>query len=333
MSTKKLSQSEKAAVILLAVGEEDAAEILRGLPHEDVRRIIGALARLGRIDQLTVDDIMNEFADTMTAMKQGLEGSPQAAARFLTQFSAQRGIDLFSIVDTATPELRDTLTKIDRNILSNHLRKEHPQAVAMIAVHMAPKAMGQLLKDFSPEQRTNIIERIAKLGPIDPDVICEITDSLKTLAADAGRVKAHMGGVAHIASTLNTLAPGDQEAMLKSLAERDPTLCEAVRAAMFTFQDLMRIESRSMQRLLREISDSDLRAALRGADQALIDHVFKAMSERNAKQLAEDLADGKKLPLQVIETARTLIATTARSLIDKGEIQLSDELISIHQSA
>lgn len=335
MERRPYSQAEKAAIVLLTLGEEDAAEILRALPKADVRRILNAMARLGRIDELTADNVMTEFAETLAALKHGIEGSPESAARFLHLFARQRGLELdtASIVDFATPALRDTLARTDLKALGRHLAKEHPQVVAVVAVHLEPKRMGQLLRGFSAPIQSEVIQRIARLQTVSPELIQEIEETIRTTLAGPAFNQARIGGVDKIAATLNAMLPGEQETFLANLEQRDPQLAEAVKASMFTFNDLLRIDTRSLQRLLREIQPSDLTAALRGANQDLKDHFFSSMSERNAHQLQLDLDSGKKLPHSVVQTAQAQIAILARKLLASGEIQRNDEVLATNRSA
>lgn len=335
MERKPFSQAEKAAVILLALGEEDAAEILRSLPPGDVRRILTAAARLGRIDELTADQVMTEFAATLGALKQGIEGSPQSAAKFMNQFARQRGLDVnvSDFIDFATPALRDTLARTDMKTLAAGMAKEHPQVIAVVAVHLDPKRMGQLLKSFPSQLQGDIIQRIARLDAVDPDLITEIEESIRTSLSGPSFTQKQLGGVEKIASTLNAMTPDDQAGFLANLEQRDPALAAAVRDSMFTFADLVRIDSRSLQRLLRDIPPPDLAAALRGADQKLKDHLFSGMSARTSAQLESDIAEGKKLPVATIQSARSAIAAIARKLLASGEIELSDGLVSTPRSA
>jgi flagellar motor switch protein FliG len=335
LERKTFTQAEKAAVILLALGEEDAAEILRALPPEDMRRILSAAARLGRIDELTADQVMNEFAATLGTLKQGIEGSPRSAAKFLNQFARQRGVEVAvgDIIDFATPALRETLARTDMKALTTAMKKEHPQVIAIVAVHLEPKLMGQLLKSLASPLQGDVIQRIARLEAVDPDLINDIEESIRTSLTGPAFSQKQLGGVEKIAATLNAMAPDDQITFLDNLERQDPVLAAAVRDSMFTFADLLRIDTRSLQRLLRDIPAPELAAALRGADQTLKDHLYAGLSTRSAAQLEADITEGKKLPLTVVQSARTAVAAVARKLLASGEIELTDSLVSTKRTA
>lgn len=335
MSSAKYSQSEKAAIVLLTIGEDAAAEVLKQLPAAEVKRILSAVARMGRIDQLTSNEIMTEFSETMLTMKKGIEGSPQAAAKFLNQFSRMRGIefDPASIIDFATPALRETLAGVDTVALANFLANEHLQVTSVVLVHLEPTRMAAVLKTFPPTKKTEIIQRIAKLESVDPDLIQEIEETIRKEFSRSGTRTARLGGVEKLAATLNTMSQEDAELFLNDLEVRDPDLTESIRATMFTFKDLLKIDSRSLPKILKAVAPSDLKAALRGADDSIRNHLFSAMSERAAAQLSEDIEAGGKIPLTVVQAARSQLAATARSLLSSGEIYLTEDLQSDKRSA
>jgi flagellar motor switch protein FliG len=324
MSSPKYTAAEKAAIVLLTLGETDAAEVLKQLPSSEVKRILTATARLGRIDQLTADEVMTDFAESMLSMKKGIEGSPQAAAKFLHQFSRARAIDFDpkSIIDFATPALKETLTRIDPKSLATYLKNEHPQVTAVVLLHLEPNAMGTVLKFFSNDLRTQLVLRIAKVQSVDPDMIVEIEEALSKEFNNARPHAKKLGGLEKIAATLNTLTSEAAEKTLAELSIRDPQLAEAVRASMFTFNDLLRIDVKDLQTLLKAAIPSDLKAALRGADSAMTNHILSAMSKRAADVMIEDIAAGGKLPLSVIQAARSQLAALARQMIAEGKIIL-----------
>lgn len=327
MSSPKYTTAEKAAIILLTLGEIEAAEVLRQLPSTEVKRILSATARLGRIDQLTADEVMTEFAESMLSMKKGIEGSPQAAAKFLHQFSRARAIDFdpSSIIDFATPALKETLARVDLKALATYLKNEHPQVTAVILLHLEPKAMGTVLKLFPNELRTQIVLRVAKVESVEPEILVEIEEALSKEFNNARPHAKKLGGVEKIAATLNTLSTEAAEKTLSELSVKDPELAEAVRASMFTFNDLLRIDVIGLQALLKAATPSDLKAALRGADEAMTSHILSAMSKRAADLMVEDIAAGGKLPLSVIQAARSQLAALARQMIADGKINLLDD--------
>jgi len=328
MSTPKFNTAEKAAIILMTLGESEAAEVLRHLRQEDVKRILAATARLGRIDQLTSDEIMTEFAESMLAMKKGIEGSPEAAAKFLQDFSRTRSLDFdpSTIIDFATPALKETLARIDIKTLCVYLKHEHPQVISVIILHLDPKDMGAALKSFSEEMRSQIVRRIATIESVEPEILVEIEESLNREFNSARPHAKKIGGVEKIAATLNTLSPEDAEKTLNELSSKDPELADAVRASMFTFNDLLRIDVLGLQLLIKEVAHSELKIALRGADANITDHILSAMSKRAAELLSEDVAAGGKLPLSVVQAARFQIAAQARQMISDGKLNIDPSI-------
>jgi flagellar motor switch protein FliG len=327
MSSPKYTAAEKAAIVLLTLGETEAAEVLRQLPNAEVKRILSATARLGRIDQITADEVITEFAESMLSMKKGIEGSPQAAAKFLHQFSRARAIDFdpASIIDFATPALKETLARVDLKALSIYLKSEHPQVTAVVLLHLEPKAMGTVLRFFPNDLRTQIVLRIAKVDSVEPEILVEIEEALSKEFNSARLHAKKLGGVEKIAATLNTMTPEAAEKTLSELSVKDPELAEAVKANMFTFKDLLRIDVNGLQALLKTAVPSDLKAALRGADPAMTSHILSAMSKRAADVMIEDVAAGGKLPLSVIQAARSQLASLARQMLADGKINLRDD--------
>jgi flagellar motor switch protein FliG len=170
-----------------------------------------------------------------------------------------------------------------------------------------------------------IVLRVAKVESVDPDILVEIEEALSKEFNNARSHAKKLGGVDKIAATLNTLSSEEAEKTLTELAVKDPELADAVRASMFTFNDLLRIDVYGLQALLKRAAPSDLKAALRGAEPTITEHILSAMSKRASEVMIEDVSAGGKLPLSVIQAARSQLAALARQMIADGKISLLDD--------
>jgi flagellar motor switch protein FliG len=326
MGAKKLSAysgTDKAAVLLLALGEDLAAEIMRQMAPGEIKRLGGALSRLGRIDQETADAILVEFHDLIAGgAPLALVGDASAARRLVAKAAGDGVADALGL---ATPELVDTLAQFEPSHLGRYLAKELPQTVAVILAHLDAKKAGETLKAQPADGHAELILRVARLDAVDPEVLAEIDAALKQeLQRQGNQRQLAVGGVDAVAAMLATMDRTTGERYLDDLEDRDPELAAAVRAQMFRFQDLTKLDDRGMQELLKQVDQKTLRLALKSASADIMQLVVKNMSQRASKMLQDDLAAMPKVRVSDVETAQRQIADLARKLIDDGKIELKD---------
>ena len=323
MGIKKLSGAEKAAIILLTLGEDRAAAVMAGMSRTEVGRVASALSRLGRVDATLAEAVLQEFQAQLTAPRP-LTGDSAAARRLLHTALARAGstASLDGVLDFATPALTATLAAAEPRAMARFLIQEHPQTTALILAHMPANKGAATLKLLPEDLRLAALVRLSRLGPVDPEVLMEVEASVReSLRREAySSPESRIGGPDKVAALLGQLTPTASEALLISIGERHPELAEQVRALLFTFTDLVKIDDRGIQELLKAVTPETLRLALKAAPENIATLIYRNMSERAAALLRSDLETMKKIRLSDAQTAQTQIAQTARRLAAEGRI-------------
>lgn len=313
---------------MLGLGEELAGKMLSGMPPDEARVIVEALQRLGRVDGTEVDLAMAELAGRLAAKpKAPLKGDAATAERLVR--AATRGREnedeLTRLFDLATPALSQALAHAEPAALATLLRGEHPQTIALTLAHLTASACAATIKLLPHQHHTEVLMRIARLEPVDPEVVHELALSLKNgLERLRHSRRAEVGGAKPVAQMLGAMDPDDARRYLDRLEEQDPALADTVRALMFTFEDLARLEPRGLQEVLAAATEKTLVLALKTASSALSERIFAAMSERRATRLRDDLAALSKTPRKDVEAAQRELAALARQMVEEGRVSLVD---------
>jgi len=316
---------ENAAILLLSLGQDEAAEILKNLGPKEVQKLGHAMAALKQVPRDRIEQVIDNFTD------ESAKGAPvaidnEAIKAMLTKaLGDDRAANLISRImqggDTAGIE---GLKWIDAPTVADMIRNEHPQIIATILVHLEFDQAGEILKNFTERLRNDVLLRIATLDGVQPAALHELNEGLKRiLASSSGNVKkAAMGGIRHAAEILNFVGQQVETAIVDNVREYDPELAQKILDEMFVFENLMDIDDRGIQLLLREVQSDSLIIALKGASQELREKVFKNMSQRAAEMLREDLESKGPVRLSEVEGEQKEILKIARRLADEGQIQL-----------
>lgn len=325
MATNKYSGAQKAAILLLSFGEEIAAEIFKNMTEFEIKRIGTAMSRLGRLDQEIVDEVMLEFYDILQQNKKYFYGGSDYTIKVIG--NAFKGGDANDIIDQlqlgATANL-DSLELIDPRTLATFIRNEHPQTIALILAHLDPKKCGEALKLLPESLHTEILLRIANLDAVAPEIIEEIDEVLRNEIQSMGSIHTQkIGGVEPLAEMLNLIDKSTEEQILDNLEERDPELADKIRQLMFTFDDLVKIDDRGIQELIKGVNNDKWKIALKTASEAVRELVFKNMSERAAKMLREDMEAMSAVKLSDVEKIQFEVVGIARKLEGEGKILIA----------
>ncbi|MBK8121942.1 MAG: flagellar motor switch protein FliG [Sulfuritalea sp.] len=316
---------ERAAILLLSLGQDEAAEVLKNLGPKEVQKLGHAMAALKQVPRERIEQVIDEFTD------QSAKGAPVAVdnetikAMLTKALGDDRAANLISRImqggDTAGIE---GLKWMDASTVADMIRNEHPQIIATILVHLEFDQAGEILKNFTERLRNDVLLRIATLDGVQPVALHELNEALKRVLANAsGNVKkAAMGGVRHAAEILNFVGQQVETAIVDNVREYDPELAQKILDEMFVFENLMDIDDRGIQLLLREVQSDSLIIALKGAAQELRDKIFKNMSQRAAEMLKEDLESKGPVRLSEVEAEQKEILKVARRLADEGQLQL-----------
>ena len=316
---------ERAAILLLSLGQDEAAEILKNLGPKEVQKLGHAMAALKQVPRERVEKVIDEFTD------QSAKGAPvavdnEAIKAMLTKaLGDDRAANLINRImqggDTAGIE---GLKWMDAPTVADMIRNEHPQIIATILVHLEVDQAGEVLKGFTERLRNDVLLRIATLDGVQPTALHELNEAMmRILAGASGNVKkAAMGGIRHAAEILNFVGQQVETAIVDNVREYDPELAQKILDEMFVFENLMDIDDRGIQLLLREVQSDSLIIALKGAAPELREKIFKNMSQRAAEMLKEDLESKGPVRLSEVEAEQKEILKIARRLADEGQIQL-----------
>ena len=326
MSSERLSPAEKTALIMLALGEDIAAEIFRGLEESEVKRVGAALSRMGRVEQETVDEVMKEFLEMLlNPSNSGLRGSADFASNVIGKAFGNSDYATELSNDLASANVRMTSLEIaDAPTIYRIIANEHPQTIAMVLAHAGAQKAGAIIKLLPESIRTEIITRVTKLNAVQPEIIQEIDQMIRDEIDRMGIARKKIGGADKAAAILNALNDDRQE-ILDSLDERDPDLAESIRSHMFTFKDLAGIDDQAMRTLFKAVDRSHWELAMRGATKDLESVVYRNMSERAATTMKEDIeARGPQKKSDVLEAQQEIIQK-ALELEKDGKIILKQD--------
>lgn len=325
MANQKFTGAQKAAILLLSFGEEISAEIFKNMTEFEIKRIGAAMSRLGRLENDVVDQVMAEFYSVLQQNKKFFYGGNDFTKKVIgTAFKGNDGDELINQLALGSSSNLDALELIDARTLSNFIRNEHPQTIALILAHLDARKCGDTLKLLPESIRTEILIRIANLDAVAPEIIDEIDDVLRAEIQAMGSISTQkIGGVEPIAEMLNLIDGATEEQILDGLEERDPELAERIRQLMFTFDDLVKIDDRGIQEIVKGVQNDKWKIALKTASEAVRELVFKNMSERAAKMLKEDMEAMPAVKLSDVEAVQYEIVQVARKLEEEGKIVIA----------
>ncbi len=316
---------ERSAILLLALGQDEAAEILKNLGPKEVQKLGHAMAALKQVPRERIETVVDDFR-VEAAKGAPVQVDQEVIKAMLTKaLGDDRAANLIGRIlqggDTAGIE---GLKWMDAATVADMIRNEHPQIIATILVHLDYDHAGDILKHFTDRLRNDVTLRIATLDGVQPVAIRELNDAMtRVLAGASANVKkASMGGVRHSAEILNFVGQALETSILDNVREYDPELAQKILDEMFVFENLLDIDDRGIQLLLREVQSDSLIIALKGASQELRDKVFKNMSQRAAEMLKEDLESKGPVRLSEVEGEQKEILKIARRLADEGQLQL-----------
>lgn len=315
---------EKGATLLLSLGEDEAAEVLRHLGPREVQKLGSAMAQFKGAPREKVEAVLDELL-SKTAGGSPLEADEAVIRAMLTKaLGDERAANLIGRIlqggDTAGIE---GLKWMDAPTVADLIKNEHPQIIATILVHLEPDHAGAILKSFTDRLRNDVILRIATLDGVQPVALRELNETLSRVMAGATNVKkSTVGGVRTAAEILNFVGSTQETEILDNVREYDPDLAQKIMDEMFVFENLMDIDDRGIQTLLREIQSETLILALKGAQQEMRDKIFKNMSQRASEMLKDDLESRGPVRLSEVEGAQKEMLKEARRLAEEGQIQL-----------
>ena len=329
-----LSGRQKAAVLCMALGTEAAARITQQLSAEEAEAISYEIARMDHVGREIAEGVLNEWLELICAADSLSQGGVEYAREVLeAAYGPQKAAVLLKRIQSQLAESAGLhrLRKADPQQLGNRLRGEHPQTIALILAHLDPGHTAAVLKEIDTAVGSEVVYRMAKMDKVSPELLNLIERSLGSetdLAVAQGMSTA--GGPAAVAAVMNLINPTLEKELLDQLAANDPELCEQIKNLMFVFEDLITLDDRSMQRLLREVDSKELALALKVASEELKGRIMGSMSQRATEALKEEMEYLGPVRVRDVEGAQANIVSQVRALEEAGEIVLSsgtDDLV------
>ena len=325
MHSANLSGVERAAVFLYSLGEEDAAAVLRHLDPTQVQNVGTAIANLSSVSDEEMSSVFADFTETMEESKR-LTGTDSFVKNMLDRAlgtDKARGM-IGRILQGQDPKGLETLKWMDAKAVAEILREEHPQICAIVLLSLDPEHAASILKLIEPEKRSGIMVRVAQLDTVKPDALEELDELIGRQLLEKEHVaESPVDGIRSAAQILNYMDSETEATILEEIVDANEDLGESIREKMFIFENLMILDDKDMQRMLREIETESLVVALKGAEEAIRNRFFSNMSKRAAELLEEDIAMRGPMKLVDVENAQKEILTLAARLADEGEITMS----------
>ncbi|GAB4337337.1 MAG: flagellar motor switch protein FliG [Calditrichia bacterium] len=324
-SIEQLPGKTKAAIFLISLPEEDAAEIFKHLNAKEIEKISVEIAELEAVHSKTIKLVWQEFYRLLKAQEYIAKGGLDFAQTILEKaFGMNEAKELIEKIRAAT-QVRgfNTLKKADSSQLVNFLSKEHPQTIALILSHLSPDQTADVLAEFPEELRVDVAYRIATLGKISPQLLRDIEEVVDGLAETIiYEDMSKTGGTKALAEILNKANKMTERSILERMEEVDPELASQIKGLMFVFEDIVMIDDRGIQKILKQVDKKDLALALKAADDKIRETIFRNMSERAAQLLKEDLEFLGPVRLKEVEDAQRHIVEIIKQLEDEGEIYI-----------
>ena len=332
--TDDISGVQKAAILLIALGPDKSASIFKHLKEDEIEQLTLEIANTRSIAPSVKDAVMDEFYEICLAQQYIAEGGISYAKDLLEKaLGAEKARDVIGKL-TASLQVRpfEFVRKTDASQLLNFIQDEHPQTIALILSYLSSSQASTIISALAPDKQTDVAKRIAQMDRTSPDVIKEVERVLEQkLASLVNQDYTIVGGVDAIVEILNTVDRGTEKHIMENLEIEDPELADEIRKKMFVFEDILSLDDRSIQRVLREVDNNELAIALKGANEEVQNLIFNNLSKRLATMIKEDMEFMGPIRMKDVEEAQQKIVNIIRKLEDSAEIIISrgggDEIV------
>ncbi len=330
----ELGGLQKAAILLIALGPERSSTIFKHLKEDEIEQLTLEIANTRSIPTDTKDEILDEFYEICLAQKYISEGGINYAKELLEKaLGHEKAMDVIGKL-TASLQVRpfEFVRKTDASQLLNFIQDEHPQTIALILSYLPAGQSASIISSLAPDKQADVAKRIAQMDRTSPDVIKEVEKILeKKLSSLVNQDYTIVGGVDSIVDILNTVDRGTEKHIMESLEIDEPELADEIRKKMFVFEDILSLDDKSIQRVLREVDNNELAVALKGSNEEVENVIFNNLSKRLVTMIKEDMDYMGPVRLKDVEEAQQKIVNIIRKLEDAGEIIISrgggDEII------
>jgi len=331
---EEVSGLQKAAILLIALGPEKSASIFKHLKEDEIEQLTLEIANTRSISTDTKEQVLDEFYDICLAQKYISEGGINYAKELLEKaLGHDKAMDVIGKL-TASLQVRpfEFVRKTDASQLLNFIQDEHPQTIALILSYLSSGQASAIISSLSPDKQADVAKRIAQMDRTSPDVIKEVEKILeKKLSSLVNQDYTIVGGVDSIVDILNTVDRGTEKHIMESLEIEEPELADEIRKKMFVFEDILSLDDKSIQRVLREVDNNELAVALKGSNEEVQNVIFNNLSKRLVTMIREDMEYMGPVRMKDVEEAQQKIVNIIRKLEDAGEIIISrgggDEIV------
>ncbi len=329
----QFSGVEKAAILMLSLGEVEAAEVLKHMTAKEVQRVGQAMAAVGGVSREQIESVVADFAGALDRQTSVGIGADDYVRKVLVQALGEdkAGSVIDRILLGRNSSGMEMLKWMDPRAIADLIRNEHPQIMAIVMSHLDPDQAAETLKSLPERTRSDVLLRIATLDTVPPVALNELNEVMeKQFAGSQGSKASTIGGIKVAANILNFVETGQDQVILTAIGKVDQDLSGRIQDLMFVFDDLAGVDDKSMQAILREVPGDRLPLALRGGSPEVKEKVLKNMSQRAAQILKEDMDDRGPVKLSEVEAAQKEILSIVRRLADDGTISLGgtkDELV------
>jgi len=331
MLNEKLTGPQKAAIFLFSLGEEVASSIVKHLDEEEIKKLGGSMSKVFSVSPKTLETIFGQFNEIVSSPlalqishTEGTQFIKNIVAKAVEKDKAQAILE--EIQEEGKWNLFQNIRRLDPKTISNFIRNEHPQTIAIILTHLDSSQTAAILEDLPPPLQTDVIYRIAELESIPPGIIEEIDQALKEeVSMIKGFEGQKQGGIRVVADILNQMDSTMEGNILKGIEEQKQGMAEEIRKLMFVFEDMIQVDDKSLMAILKEINNETLMMAVKTASDDLKEKIFKNMSERAAQMMKEDLEVMGPVRLRDVETAQQSILKVAKKLENEGKVVLASK--------
>jgi flagellar motor switch protein FliG len=320
---ERLSSRQKAALFMLSLDVETATRLMRQLSQEEIEELTIEITNVKGVSSGLIDQVIEEFHQMITAQEYVIQGGLDHAQKLLeNSLGFSKAADVLEKVKALTHVKGfGILKKADSQQLASFLQKEHPQTIALILSNLAPEQAAQVLAELPDDLRNNVSYRMATLGKVSPALIAEMEDVVEEIAqVEISQSMSSMGGAKSVAAFLNRSTTPAARGILEYIEQLDAPLAGEIKRLMFLFEDLLFVDDRGIQRILREVDKRELALALKVCDEKLKEKIFKNMSERAQELLKEELQYMGPVRLKEVESAQTRIVEIVKQLEEQSEI-------------
>ena len=334
MGTEEYNGIQKAAILLIALGPEKSASIFKHLKEDEIEELTLEIANTRSVSPQTKESVLNEFYQVCLAQQYIAEGGIGYAKELLDKaLGSDKAQEVITKL-TASLQVRpfEFVRKTDPSQVLNIIQDEHPQTIAMILSYLSPAQSAMILGALTPEKQADVAKRIAKMDRTSPDVIKEVERVLeRKLSSLINQDYTIVGGVDAIVEILNSVDRGTEKHIMETLEVEEPELADEIRKKMFVFEDILSLDNRAIQRVLRDVDNHDLALALKGATEEVQNVILNNLSTRLASMIKEDMEYMGPVRMKDVEDAQQKIVNIIRKLEDSAEIVISrgggDEII------